>query len=84
MNLYQFNTYSVAARLEIIWEHGSLLAYRCRRGYRIALYNLGSFFAEIWYNPENEYIALVRGFQSNKVLETYVPKIDLKRMLEEM
>ncbi len=83
MTLSQFNTYSVAGRLEIIWDLGNFLAYRGRRGYRIALYNIDHFYAEIWYNPETEYISLVRGFESNRVLESYIPKIDVLEMLDQ-
>ncbi|MDX5422415.1 MAG: hypothetical protein LPK07_10745 [Hymenobacteraceae bacterium] len=82
MTLSQFNTYSIAARLEIIWEHGNFLAFRGRRGYRIALYDLGNFFAEVWYNPETNFISLVRGFKSKKALEPYLNKINLLSMLD--
>jgi len=82
MTLSQFNTHSLAARLEIIWEHGNFLAFRGRRGYRIALYDLGSFFAEIWYNPQTEYISLVRGYESKKALEPYLAEIDLMEMFD--
>ena len=82
MTLSQFNTHSLAARLEIIWELGNFLAFRGRRGYRIALYDLGSFFAEIWYNPQTEYISLVRGYESKKALEPYLAEINLLEMFD--
>lgn len=82
MTLSQFNTYTGAARLEIIGELGNFLAFRGRRGYRIALYDLGSFFAEVWTNPETDYISLVRGFESKKALEPYLTKINLMEMFE--
>ena len=82
MNLNLFNTHTLAGRLEIIWAHGNFIAYRGRRGYRIALYDLGNFFAEIWYNPENDYVSLVRGYKSKKALEPYLHQIDLVAMLD--
>ncbi|WP_242927384.1 hypothetical protein [Pontibacter vulgaris] len=82
MELTLFNTYSTAARFEIVWEHGTFIACRGRRGYRIELYDLGSFFSEVWYNPENNVIALVRGYKSKKALEPYLDKINLLEMLE--
>jgi hypothetical protein len=82
MTLSQFNTYTGAARIEIIEELGNFLAFRGRRGYRIALYDLGSFFAEIWYNPETDYISLVRGFESKRALEPYLTKINLLEMFD--
>jgi hypothetical protein len=82
MNLNFFNTHTLAGRLEIIWAHGNFIAHRGRRGYRIALYDLGNFFAEIWYNPENDNISLVRGFKSKKAFEPYLNQIDLLTMLD--
>ena len=82
MTLSQFNTYTGAARLEVIWELGNFLACRGRRGYRIELYDLGSFFAEIWYNPATEYISLVRGYESKKALEPYLTQINLLEMFD--
>ncbi|MEJ8803475.1 hypothetical protein [Pontibacter sp. H249] len=82
MNLEFFNTHSHAGRLEIIWAHGTFLAQRGRRGYRIALYDLGNFFAEVWTNPDTDYISMVRGYKSKKALEPYLAKISLESMLE--
>ncbi|MCX2741730.1 hypothetical protein [Pontibacter anaerobius] len=82
MNLNLFNTHTLAGRLEIIWARGNFIANRGRRGYRIELYDLGSFFAEIWYNPENDYISLVRGFTSKKALEPYITQVDLMEMFD--
>ncbi|MBC5772563.1 hypothetical protein H8S95_00675 [Pontibacter sp. KCTC 32443] len=80
MDLTQFNTYSTAARFEIVWEHGTFLAYRGRRGYRIELFDLGNFLAEVWFNPQTNVTALVRGYQSKKALELYVGKINLEML----
>ncbi|TPE44229.1 hypothetical protein FJM65_08690 [Pontibacter mangrovi] len=82
MDLTFFNTHTLAGRLEIIWAHGNFIAFRGRRGYRIALYDLGSFFAEIWYNPANDYVSLVRGFISKKALEPYINQVDLMEMFD--
>lgn len=82
MNLTLFNTHTLAGRLEIVWEHGTFIAQRGRRGYRIELYCIGNFFAEVWANPETNIIGLIRGFNSNKALEPYASKIQLMDMFE--
>jgi hypothetical protein len=81
MDLCQFNTYSKAARFEIVWEHGNFIASRGRRGYRIELFDLGSFLAEVWFNPQTNVLALVRGYESKKALESYLEKINLGALL---
>ncbi|MHC2992159.1 hypothetical protein OB13_11370 [Pontibacter sp. HJ8] len=81
MNLTLFNTHSLAGRLEIILAQGSFLAARGRRGYRIELYDMGNFFAEVWSNPETNFIALIRGLASKRALEPYVTRINLLEMI---
>lgn len=81
MNLTLFNTHSLAGRLEIILEQGTFLAERGRRGYHIELYNMGNFFAEVWTNPETNFIGLIRGLGSNRALEPYVAKVNLMDMI---
>lgn len=81
MNLTLFNTHTLAGRLEIVMAHGTFLAQRGRRGYRIELYDMGDYFAEVWYNPYNDFISLVRGLGSKRALEPYVTKIDLMEMI---
>lgn len=82
MNLTLFNTHSLAGRLEIVWAHGTFLAKRSRRGYRIELYDMGGFFAEVWCNPDNDFVGLIRGLKSKRVLEPYLSKIKLLDMLD--
>lgn len=80
MNISLFNSHSLAGRLEIVWAHGTLLAQRGRRGYRIELYDMGNFFAEVWSNPRTDFISLVRGLDSRRALEPYVPYVNLSGM----
>ncbi|MBB6612420.1 hypothetical protein H7F15_15340 [Pontibacter sp. Tf4] len=80
MDLSLFNTFSTRARFEIVWEHGIFIAYRGRRGYRIELYDLGNFVAELWFNPETNVLALVRGYKSQKALDPFLDQINLKKM----
>lgn len=81
MDLTLFNTHTLAGRLEIIWAHGTFLAERGRRGYHIELYDMGEFFAEVWTNPETNFIGLIRGLASKRALEPYVNKINLLDMI---
>jgi len=83
MNLPLFNSHSLAARLEIVWAHdGTLLAHRGRRGCRVELYEMRNLFAEVWSNPQTDYISLVRGLGSRRALEPYVTDINLLEMAQ--
>lgn len=82
MNLSLFNSHSLAARLEIVRAHGTFLAHRGRRGYHIELYDMGNFFAEVWSNPQTDFISLIRGLDSKRALEPYVTSIDILEMTQ--
>ncbi|MDX5419062.1 MAG: hypothetical protein LPK09_07585 [Hymenobacteraceae bacterium] len=81
MSITFFNTHSLAGRLEIILAQGTFLAERGRRGYHIELYDMGNFFAEVWTNPETNFIGLIRGLASKRALEPYTKQINLLEMM---
>ena len=81
MSLNFFNKHTLAGRWEMIWANGHLLAERGRRGYRIQLYDMGDFFAEVWSNPETHIIGLIRGLANKRALEPYTNKINLMDMI---
>lgn len=82
MDFYQFNYLPREQRAELVWRLGKFLAIRSYMGCNIALYHLTDFFAEVWYSPEDDQIALVHGFESRKHLEPYLDMIDLEKLLD--
>jgi hypothetical protein len=83
MDFYQFNYLPVSERAELVWQHGRLLATRDHMGCSVVLYKMAEFFAEVWYSPEDNQIALVHGFRSPELLEPYIESINLEELLGE-
>lgn len=81
MSIRFFNRHTLAGRQEMIWAHGTFLAERSRRGYRIELYAIGDFFAEVWTNPETNIIGLIRGLATKRALEPYTTGINIVDMM---
>ncbi|WP_026461561.1 hypothetical protein [Adhaeribacter aquaticus] len=77
MELSEFNRNSVPKRAEIVWDSGSMLCVRCTDDASVLLYNMGKFFAEVWYNPAMNNIIYVKGFKSINCLEPYLELISL-------
>ncbi|WP_345159859.1 hypothetical protein [Pontibacter saemangeumensis] len=69
-------------RAALVWQHGRFLAIRTEMSCSVVLYHMNEFFAEVWYSPEDNQIALVHGFGSRKLLEPYLDVIDLKELME--
>ena len=82
MDFYAFNCLPRDTRTEVVWQQGRFLAVWLELGCSVVLYHLGSFFAEVWYSPEDNQIPLVHGFDSKQLLEPYLEVIDLERLLE--
>jgi hypothetical protein len=82
MDYYAFNCLPREERAELVWQHGRFLAIRSEFGCSVVLYHLYGFFAEVWYSPEDNQIALVHGFGSKQLLEPYLEVIDLEGLLE--
>jgi hypothetical protein len=81
MNHYQFNSIPSDQRAEYVWKQGTFLTFRYYLGCTVALYYIPGFFAEVWYSPEDNQIALVHGFDDKGLLEPYLEMIELKHLL---
>lgn len=81
MNLYKFNLEPYYRRLQLVQEHGLLLACRSREDYHMQLYYLPDFFAEVWYESEHNQVVTVLGFKSINRLESYLNLINLPDIL---
>lgn len=81
MDFYQFNYLPREQRADLVWQSGQFLALRSHMGCSVALYRLSRFFAEVWYSPEDNQIALVHGFESRTLLEPYLDDIDLEKLM---
>lgn len=82
MDFYAFNCLPRDARAELVWQYGRFLAIRQETGCSVVLYHMARFFAEVWYSPEDNQIALVHGFESRELLESYLNVIDLEELME--
>jgi hypothetical protein len=78
MDFYQFNYLPGNERADFVWQQGRLLAIREHMGCSVVLYKMPEFFAEVWYSPEDNQIALVHGFMRHELLRPYLNSINLE------
>ncbi|MFD3003980.1 hypothetical protein ACFS7Z_26730 [Pontibacter toksunensis] len=81
-DFYQFNPCPRDTRANLVWQQGRFLAIRTEMGCSGVLYHMSGFFAEVWYSPEDNQTALVHGFESKKLLEPYLDRINLEELME--
>lgn len=76
MTLYQFNALNDTNQAEAIWE-GTFLAHREVGVFRILLYQIDSFYVEVYYQKEKNVLSHFRSFTTTRLLQPYLDQIDL-------
>ncbi len=77
MTLYQFLALDEMEQAEAIWE-GVHIAEREDEEHRILLYQIDSFYVEVFYHKEYNIIRRFRSFSSVNLLEPYLSRINQK------
>lgn len=65
---------------EAIWEHGVHIGERIEGEYKIILYQLFSFYAELYYHMEYNVLRRLRSFSSTECLDAYIQQFDLTEL----
>jgi hypothetical protein len=81
ITLYDFNRGSHPERIAMVWRHGMFLAFRTWGLYRVYLFYMGEFFAEVYFRVLDNQVSLVRGFKNSESLEPYLYKIGLNEII---
>lgn len=71
MTLYHFLGLDVNQQAQYVWQ-GKYVDMRSEGDYRILLYNLGDFYAEVFYDSSLNKISHIKGFKAISNLAPYV------------
>lgn len=77
MTLYQFKSLSDFEQAEAVWN-GTLLAHREDGFFRILLYQVDSFYVEVYYHKAANVLSSFRPFTTTKLLEPYLQDINIE------
>ncbi len=82
MTLLEFQQILKDDQAHFIWQNGIFLLTRRYQKHSIMLYDMGLFFAEIWYHLEADKIVIIRSFKNIAFLNPYLdiveyPDLDL-------
>ena len=76
MTLYESKCLDEMEQMEAIWN-GVHLANRDDAEHKILLYQIDSFYVEVFYHKEYNVIRRIRSFSNTGPLEPYLAQIDL-------
>jgi hypothetical protein len=71
VNLFHFIGLDINEQAEYVWQ-GTFLATRENEKHKIHLYSLGDFYAEVFYNYNDNEIVAIKGFRSRSLLIPYL------------
>lgn len=81
MDFYQFNFLPMEQRAELVWTRGQYLDFREEKGCCVVLYYLNEYFAEVWFSPKDNEIALAHGFKNLELLEPYLKTFHIRDLM---
>ena len=81
MTIYQFLALDGREQAEIVWS-GEIVANRIEGEYNLILYQIDSFYVEVWYHIEDNDVRKMRSFLSTEQLLPYLNQIDISTLNE--
>ena len=77
MTLYKFNVLTENEKTAIVWSKGDFVIERKENNFNILLYQVQSFYVEVFYSGNKNKISRLRSFSSTDQLKPYLGKIDV-------
>ena len=77
MTLYEFNALDEAEQHEVLWDHGVMVGDRIVGVHKVILYQIFSFYVELFYHTEYNALQRLRSFSSTECLDAYIQLFNL-------
>ena len=78
MTLYEFNRLDETEQHEAVWNDGVMVGDRMEDEHKIILYQLFSFYVELYYHVEFNVLRRLRSFSSTECLDAYIDHFKIK------
>jgi hypothetical protein len=71
VSLFHFLDLDINEQAEYVWQ-GTYLATRIEKERKVLLYNLGEYYAEVFYDDQTNSITYIKGFRATSHLAPYL------------
>ena len=78
MTIDQFYDLDEMERHEALWEHGVIIGDRIDNEHKIILYQVFSFYVELYYHIANNALRKLTAFDELEKLDAYILQFNLK------
>ncbi len=82
MTLYEFNSLDETGQHEAVWYNGVMVGDRIEGEHKIILYQLFSFYVELFYNADHKVLQRLKSLSNTELLDGYIDKFNLNTMLK--
>ncbi len=84
MTLYQFKSKHESEQTDIVDVKGELIAEREEKFCSVQLYQVGSFYVEVYRHNHFNVVTLVSSFKNTKQLDPYLKQINIEEILSSL
>jgi hypothetical protein len=81
MLLHQFKYEEKSRKKQMVFENGVYLANRFFQGFQVILFQINSFYVEVFFDVEEEEIGYMRAFSRTDDLQPYLKNIDISGLV---
>lgn len=81
MTLYEYILLRPEEQANVTWKHGAFIAVADKGTLKVLLYQIDSFYVEVYYNCELGRIEEFRCFDSTDQLDPFLEAIDLSELI---
>lgn len=81
MNLFEFSLLYEPQQADLLYEEGCFIGKRKNFLHNILLYQLDTFYVEIYYLKHRQQIARIRCTSSMKILDPYLEQIPIEELV---
>lgn len=78
ITLFNYSELNEVEQHELLWDHGVMIGDRTDTEHNnIILYQMFSFYVELYYSPDYNVLKRLRSFSRLELLDPYIEQIDI-------
>ena len=81
MTLYKFKKLTELEQSILVWKEGAFVGQKSEGVYKVVLFQVASFYVEVYFNTEEKRYDHLRPFSSTVQLKDYLAQIDITEIL---
>lgn len=80
MTLYHFQLLPLPEQIELLYKDGVYIGKRKGEWSSVLLYQLESFYVEVYYRKHRCYVSRLHCFRSTELLDPYLEQIEVEHL----